>query len=276
MSEQSVPHVYVAMHEVQAYMAEEGIKKGRRGQDGMYRGIDDVYNVLSDALRKAALIITPTSVTRHRDERARDGKAPAIITVLEVEYTFISAKDGTKHVSVMHAEGTDFSDKSTGKAFSYAYKQLAFQTFCIPIEGHSPDSDDEKPELPQKPANRAAAAVGNAQRPSHATPPPASKPAPAASKPAEPKPQARHELYWALFKNSSHKGQLVSGLQDADLVNYIERLEKAVKSEKIVEGVTTYPYRADALLYLAVATKVMAARMPPEDTNPEWGIGAQT
>lgn len=244
----AAPHVFVAMHEVEAAMSEEGIKKVRRGDQGAYRGIDDVYNVLSAALVKAKLLVRPTKVNRIRTLFERQGKSPAVSTELEITYTFQSAVDGSMCDAVIHSEGTDFSDKSTGKAFSYAYKQCMFQTFCIPIEGHSPDTDDEKPELPP-------------MKPAAAAPPLSPRAAPAATQ--QPK-SDRYAQYWPLFTNSSHVGQPVADLQDDELAEYIARLERARDTEKNKKG-DPFPYRADALKYLEVATRIMKSRMPPED-----------
>jgi hypothetical protein len=252
----AAPKVYAAMGRVLAAMAEEGIQKNRRGQDGAYRGIDDVYNVLSQALAKNALLVTPTAVNRYREERPREGKGPAALAFVEVTYTFISCEDGSKHDVVMHAEAIDFGDKSIGKAFSYAYKQMAFQCFCIPIEGHSPDSDDDKPELPPKQPAKTTPRAQVAQQP---------QPASAASRAQPSGDNPKYKNYWTLFRNSSHvagtlledgttvgpfRGQPIAELDDKALGEYIVRLEKGLATQTEKAKAT----HADARLYLAAAT----------------------
>lgn len=256
MSAAQATRVVSAMLAVQRQLAEEGIKKDRVNSfdKSKFRGIDDVYNVLSSALVKANLSVTPTAITRHRDERTNAEKKVTTVTVVEVEYTFTSAEDGSERKVMMHAEAFDTSDKSTGKAMSYAYKQMAFQVFCIPIEGHSLDPDDDKPELPpRKPAP-----------PREPTKPAAAAPKPPAATKPQTQPDARYEKYWPLFKNSSHVGQTVADLQDEDLANYIARLEKARDSDAKDEH-GKLRYRDDAIKYLEVATRVMKSRMPPDD-----------
>jgi hypothetical protein len=49
----------------------------------------------------------------------------------------------------MYGEGQDTSDKATAKAGSVAYKNMAFQTFCIPVEGQE-DEGDGIDVLPQE------------------------------------------------------------------------------------------------------------------------------
>lgn len=257
----TTPHVYVAMHEVLAAMSEEGIEKSRRGDVGQYRGIDDVYNALSAALVKAKLLVRPTAVDRERTLVPRDGKAPAIMTVVQVTYTFTSAVDGTSCDVVMHAEGTDFSDKSTGKAFSYAYKQMAFQTFCIPIEGHSPDSDGESPELP--PVQRPAPPPRQ---------PPAQRPAPpAAAPPQRSASDERYKHYWRLFRDSSsvfkdEDGKITGSAKLTEvptpkLAAYIARLDEGLARNTV----SAKAQHADARLYKAAAELEMESRLAEED-----------
>lgn len=45
-------------------------------------------------------------------------------------------------------EGLDKGDKASGKLMSYAYKNLMFQLFCIPVEGQ-PDPDTDGYERPE-------------------------------------------------------------------------------------------------------------------------------
>lgn len=243
------PKVYEALIKAQELLGAVGISKDRTNafDKSKFRGIDDVYNAVSSALVKARLNVRPTKIERIREERPKGDKVTTI-TIVEVTYTFTSADDGSSCAAVMHAEGVDTSDKSTGKAMSYCYKQLMFQTFAIPIEGHSTDPDDDKPEVPAK---------QQAQRP-------ASDARPQTSQPATN--NARYALYWALFKNSSHVGQPVAELQDTDLAAYIMRLEKAVES-KGTDPAKPYPYKADAEKYLEVAQRVLKSRMP-EDEQP--------
>lgn len=141
------PKVYAAICKVVAALAAEGIAKGKTNtqQGNKYRGIDDVYNALCHHLASAQLCMLPRVVAREMVERVSNGNKPLFYVTLTVDYDLVSAEDGSKHTVTCVAEAMDSSDKATGKAMSYAYKQAAFQIFCIPVEGQ-PDSDAETPQ----------------------------------------------------------------------------------------------------------------------------------
>lgn len=137
-------NVYEAISAVQSQLAEVGIAKDRKASGGgasyAFRGIDDVYAVLSTLLAKHKLVIIPRMVSRECSERgSKNGGALNFVTV-HAEFDFVSAIDGTKHTASTFGEAMDTSDKATNKAMSAAYKYMAFLTFCIPTEG---DNDTE-------------------------------------------------------------------------------------------------------------------------------------
>lgn len=145
----SVPHVYFSISEVTRILGERGISKDHKASTGgasyRFRGIDDVYNALAPALFHARLIILPR-VTEHRViERVSAKGAKLIFTVVDVEYDLVSADDGSRHTIKVAGEAMDSGDKSTTKAMSMAYKTMAVQAFCIPIEGVSMDSEGSEP-----------------------------------------------------------------------------------------------------------------------------------
>jgi len=86
--------------------------------------------------------------------------------VCEVEFDLVAVEDGSKHTVRFIGEGMDMADKATNKAMAIAYKYMAFQVFCIPLEGVLDDPDAVTPEQtkvkgadkqPEKPAPPAAA-----------------------------------------------------------------------------------------------------------------------
>lgn len=157
---QSVPHVVVAIQQVQAAFSKEGLAKTRKNtqQNFMFRGIDDVYNSLAGFLVEAGLVIIPHVRARETVERESRQGAALIYTTVEVEYEFYSSKDGSSlMVGPIYGEAMDSGDKSTNKAMSAAYKYLCLQTFCIPTEGDN-DADATTHEVaPRKPPQRAVA-----------------------------------------------------------------------------------------------------------------------
>lgn len=139
----AAPHVIVAMNEVTAHFAGEGVKKGRTNQQQGYnfRGIDEILNALARTLADNRLVIIPHVRSRELTERVAKNGGALFDVVVSVDYTFISAVDGTREtIGPFEGEAMDSADKATNKAMSAAYKYMAIQTFCIPTEGDN-DAD---------------------------------------------------------------------------------------------------------------------------------------
>ena len=134
--------VYKKIAQVVSILEKTGIEKGRKNQQHGYafRGIDDVYNVLSGALVKCDLVILPRILKRECQERTTAKGGIIFYTFVEAEFDIVSAEDGTKHTVRTFGEAMDSADKSTNKAMSAAYKYMALMTFCIPTEA---DNDTE-------------------------------------------------------------------------------------------------------------------------------------
>lgn len=144
--------VYEAINKVQSELAHVGISKARTNTQGAsykFRGIDDVYNVLSPMLAKHALCILPRMISRICDERLSGAGKPLFYVTVEAEFDFVSAEDGSKHTVRTFGEAMDSSDKATNKAMSAAYKYAAFQAFAIPTEGDN-DADSHTHEVAPK------------------------------------------------------------------------------------------------------------------------------
>jgi hypothetical protein len=134
--------VYECIVAVSAEIALTGISKDRKNEQQGYkfRGIDDVYNALAPIIAKHKLVILPRIMSRLVTERVTKTGAALFNVVVEAEFDFVSAADGSKHVVRTYGEAMDSADKATNKAMSAAYKYAAFQTFCIPTEGDN-DAD---------------------------------------------------------------------------------------------------------------------------------------
>jgi hypothetical protein len=141
MSNQA-PHVYSAICRVIFDLSHEGIAKNNRNQAQGYnfRGIDDVYNVLSPLLARHELCVLPRVISREVTEKTNAKGTTLFYTVVHVEFDFVSAVDGSKHTVATVGEAMDSGDKSSNKAMSAAYKYAAFQAFAIPTEGDN-DAD---------------------------------------------------------------------------------------------------------------------------------------
>ena len=139
------PRVYGAIANVATDIAKTGISKDRKNEQQGYkfRGIDEVFNALSPLLAKHRLIILPRVLTRAQTERTTAKGGVLFSVIVEAEFDFVSAEDGSKHTVRTFGEGMDSADKATNKAMSAAYKYAAFQTFCIPLEGSMDDGDKD-------------------------------------------------------------------------------------------------------------------------------------
>lgn len=149
--EPAVPHVYVAINEVTAAISRDGIAKGRANtaQGYNFRGIDDVYNALSGPLSAAKLLMLPRVLNRTVTERVNKNQTVVSYVVLDVEFDFVSAVDGSRHTIRTMGEAMDSADKATNKAMSAAMKYACLMAFQIPTEGDN-DSENAHHELASK------------------------------------------------------------------------------------------------------------------------------
>jgi hypothetical protein len=141
--ENQTPKVYAAINAVQAALAKKGIGKDRKNdqQNYSFRGIDDVYNVLSPMLAEHHLSILPRVLERIcTDRQSRNGGALFSVS-LAVEFDIVCSDDASKHTVKVFGEAMDSADKATNKAMSAAYKYCAFMTFAIPVEGETLDTE---------------------------------------------------------------------------------------------------------------------------------------
>lgn len=140
--------VYKAIVAVSDAISKTGIGKNRsNAQQGYkFRGIDDVYNELAPLLAKNDLCILPRVLSRTVTERTTAKGGVLFYVIVEMEFDFVAAKDGSCHTVKTFGEAMDSADKATNKAMSAAYKYAAFQTFCIPTEGDN-DADATPPEV---------------------------------------------------------------------------------------------------------------------------------
>lgn len=140
----NTPKIYSAIATAMGEIAKEGISKSRENklQSYKFRGIDDVYNALSPILAKSKIVILPRVLSRDCVERSSSKGGAIFYTVLDVEFDFVCAEDGSKHTVRTAGEAMDSSDKSTNKAMSAAFKYACMQVFCIPTEGDNDSEND--------------------------------------------------------------------------------------------------------------------------------------
>lgn len=139
--------VYEAINRITARLAKVGIGKDRENVDQkfMFRGVDDIFNALAPMLAEEKLCILPNVTAREVASRPTKSGGTTYNVVVKVEYSFVSAEDGSTHVVTAWGEANDSQDKATAKAMSAAYKNACIEAFCIPTEGdNDPDAHGDE------------------------------------------------------------------------------------------------------------------------------------
>ena len=135
--------VYQAINAVAAELADSGIARTHRNEEGdySYRSIDDVLGALAPLLARHRLCVLPRVLKR---EALRCSRTSQLVSV-HVAFDLVSALDGSVHTIESFGEAIDDSDKGTAKAISSAFKSAMLQAFCIPVPQE--DSDAASPRL---------------------------------------------------------------------------------------------------------------------------------
>jgi hypothetical protein len=184
------PAVYRAIAAVASAVANKGIAKDKRNSQQGYnfRGIDDVYNALAPILSEAGLVVLPRVLNRLETEREAKSGGALFNVVVEVEFDFVAAEDGSRHVVKTFGEAMDSADKATNKAMSAAYKYAAMQAFCIPTSG---DNDADATSHEVAPRRQAPAAQAPARRTAARPAPPVRQQSPASQATTRPQQAAQ-------------------------------------------------------------------------------------
>lgn len=143
--------IYAALAAVASEIAQVGVGKDRENKDQKYkfRGVDDMYNALAPILARNKVVVVPNVVDHTMEQYTTTSGKGMWRSIADVEYNFYSGEDGSCVRARVIGEGADSGDKSLNKALSAAYKYAMMQTFCIPVEGQSIDSETETPPSPQ-------------------------------------------------------------------------------------------------------------------------------
>ena len=109
-----------------------GIGKGGFNKDQGYkfRGIDDVLKEVHPLLGKHGVFFAPTVLERIYEERISKQGSVGHVAHLHVQYTVYGPSGDSVQISTW-GEGLDYSDKSTNKAMTAAFKYALFELFAI-------------------------------------------------------------------------------------------------------------------------------------------------
>ena len=159
-AEQSQPmaqigQVYQCKANMQSEISQGGLGKCQEAKDWngnvlyRFRGIDDIQNLLAPLLSKHNLDITPICREMILKEQIVKDKLLFACTV-KVDYIFTCTTDGSQLIATMYGQANDYGDKAISKAMSMAYKYMAIQAFCIPVQGEDPDAFVHEPINPNQ------------------------------------------------------------------------------------------------------------------------------
>lgn len=126
------------MQNIGAIGKEQEAKKSNGERLYKFRGIDAVLNALHPLFVEYKLFSIP--VVKNVDIATIGNTKRAVVNV---DYVFTSAEDGSSITVSMTGEGMDSGDKAVNKALSAAFKYACFQLFCIPTEGDMCDSEKD-------------------------------------------------------------------------------------------------------------------------------------
>lgn len=111
-----------------------------------FRGIDDIRNNTSPLMYDCAMNIIPCMQDRVEKERHTKSGTLALWVTILVNFKIYNTISKDFIEVPIYADAVDYSDKSTQKAMSQAYKVLAINLFNIPTEGEQ-DTDSDNIQM---------------------------------------------------------------------------------------------------------------------------------
>lgn len=144
MDDTKVPMVVTRLAEVMAKLP--GLEKNKTAPEKAggyaYRGIDDLLDTLHPLLVECKLNVSPIVDVDKSELQFHNERGHPYMAVVYVSYEFQSTEDGsTKIIGPVMGTGSDSLDKQAGKAMTSAFKNMAYQTFCIPVGNSSLDPE---------------------------------------------------------------------------------------------------------------------------------------
>lgn len=126
------------------------IRKDQQATGGArysYRGTDSVINALAPVLNKYGVFTTVEDFdVSHTSELTQSKKMLTTVT-LRKKVKFYGPQ-GDYVESIVAGENSDYSDKATGGASTYAYRYALVQTFVLPTDEDDPDAKYVEKEAP--------------------------------------------------------------------------------------------------------------------------------
>ena len=133
---------------VKRELVEGGISKDskQKFQNYDYRGVDQVLGVISALHVKYGINVKVADISDFKMEQRVDGKGKPVTHMTALyEWGFVNTDDGEDvDYCFSIGEGMDTGDKSSGKMQSYAYKNMMFYRYEIPVKGQTLDDYDPR------------------------------------------------------------------------------------------------------------------------------------
>ena len=133
---------------VKRELVEGGISKDskQKFQNYDYRGVDQGLGVISALHVKYGINVKVANIRDFKMEQRVDGKGKPVTHMTALyEWGFVNTDDGEDvDYCFSIGEGMDTGDKSSGKMQSYAYKNMMFYRYEIPVKGQTLDDYDPR------------------------------------------------------------------------------------------------------------------------------------
>ena len=114
-------------------------ESGERGPQYLFRGIDDLYNKMCLEAANLGLDIDPRVTHKQIDYQTNAKGNVQTHLHITMDIVWTSAWDLTQTTTTAIGEAIDTSDKSSGKAMSYAMKNGTFAALQVPTHGEPMD-----------------------------------------------------------------------------------------------------------------------------------------
>lgn len=138
--------VLLAIHAIQRAISDMGgigkthdTKAKNTAYSYKFRGIEDMYNVISPLMVHFGLVLTPYLESGRMSKITTKMGDVTYKSVVTMRYTLISIIDGSSIEVCFVGEANDSGDKSSLKAQSQAQKAFYIQTFNIPTSTYRQD-----------------------------------------------------------------------------------------------------------------------------------------
>jgi hypothetical protein len=129
-----------------------GIAKDRKAMGYSFRGIEDFDRILCGMTAEHGVSAFPRILKWElRDGQTKNGGYQAH-AIVEVEWTFTCAVDGSQHIASTMGEAMDTQDKAFNKAMQASRKYADIMVFRIPVAGDDTEIYVPEPSTTQAPA----------------------------------------------------------------------------------------------------------------------------